>query len=207
MDALTLGRIFEPFFTTKAPGEGTGLGLSVVHGIMQSHEGAVTVYSQPGEGTVFHLYFPACPDEATAIVTDGSPIPRGKGERVLYVDDEAALAEMGRKILERLGYSVETQTSPAAALQQVRATPARYDLVITDLTMPGMTGTQLAHELLAIRPDFPVILITGYSATLTTERVQALGIRDLILKPIAMRTLGRTVARVLGETLNLTETP
>jgi PAS domain S-box-containing protein len=198
MDEFTLQRIFEPFFTTKAPGEGTGLGLAVVHGIMQSHEGLVTVYSHPGEGTVFHLYFPTCIQTATPGIAGDVYVPHGQGERLLYVDDEAPLAKMGEKILQRLGYVVEAHTNPMLALQAVRAAPERYDLVITDLTMPGMTGTELAQELLSIRADLPVILTTGYTATLTAARAQAEGIREMLLKPLSVQALGDAVARVLA---------
>ncbi len=199
MDAATLGRIFEPFYTTKGPGEGTGLGLAVVHGIMQTHEGAVTVYSQPGEGTVFRLYFPSCVAEATESPVGEAMVPRGAGELVLFVDDEEPLAIMGRKVLERLGYRVEGCTDAERALECVRARPARYDLVITDLTMPSLSGTDLARELLAIRADLPIILTTGFAATLTAGRIQAMGIRELLLKPLSMQALGAAVHRVLVE--------
>jgi CheY-like chemotaxis protein len=198
MDRATLSRVFEPFFTTKGPGEGTGLGLAVVHGIMQTHEGAITVYSQPGEGTVFRLYFPTVESDFAAAPEDELTIPRGHGERVLYVDDEPPLVAMGRKMLERLGYVVDIRTNPHDAIAAVRAQPDRYDLVITDLAMPEMNGTQLADELLIIRPTLPIVLITGYSANLTTARVQALGIRDLLFKPISLRAIGTAVARILA---------
>ena len=197
MDPLTLNRIFEPFFTTKGPGEGTGLGLAVVHGIMQSHDGIVTVYSEPGHGTQFHLYFPAYTGEIPEVEVAREETPRGRGERILFVDDELPLAQMGKKILERLGYTVDAQTLPAEALAAVRMEPKKYDLVITDLTMPGRTGTDLAHGLLEIRPDMAVVLTTGYSATLTFDRVRAMGIRDILMKPLAMHPLGEAVHRVL----------
>ncbi len=198
MDEATVGRIFEPFFTTKAPGEGTGLGLAVVHGVMQSHEGSVTVCSRPGEGTVFRLYFPACPAEAAETELDETDVPAGHGERVLYVDDEAPIARVTGRVLEHLGYAVETHTKPVEALAAVRREPGRYDLVITDLAMPVMSGTDLAREILALRPDLPVLLATGYTATLTPARVQAMGIRELLSKPISVHALGTVVARVLA---------
>jgi PAS domain S-box-containing protein len=199
MDRATLARIFDPFYTTKAPGEGTGLGLAVVHGIMQSHDGVISVYSQPGEGTRFNLYFPAEPGEAREIVAPATETPRGHGERILYLDDEKPLVRMGQIILERLGYVVDAETTPAAAIAAVRAQPKKYDLVITDLAMPGMTGTDVAKQLLAIRPDLPIILSTGFSATLTLERVRAIGIREMVLKPLTLRGLGEVVHRVLTE--------
>jgi PAS domain S-box-containing protein len=198
MDQATLERIFEPFFTTKAPGEGTGLGLSVVHGIMQSHEGAVTVQSQPGEGTVFRLYFPACAEASSEKAVEPANLPLGRGQRVLYVDDEAPLALIAGRVLERLGYAAATYTSPLAALEAVRAEPTRYDLVITDLAMPAMAGLELAQQMLAIRADLPVVLMTGYTASLTPARVQALGLRDLLSKPISVPALATMAARVLA---------
>jgi CheY-like chemotaxis protein len=200
MDRATMGRIFEPFFTTKAPGVGTGLGLAVVHGIMRAHEGAVLVDSRPGEGTTFRLYFPAVPDEAAESVADASNIPRGRGECVLWVDYEQPLAAMGKKVLERLGYCVEPQTSPVEALAQLRAQPARYALLITDLAMPVMSGIELAREALAIRTELPIILITGYAPTHTLAGVRAAGIREMLTKPISLHALGTTVASVLTET-------
>ncbi len=182
MDQATLQRIFEPFFTTKAPGEGTGLGLAVVHGIMTSHDGAVTVDSRPGEGTTFRLYFPAHEGEAEAAALTDGLVPRGRGERLLFVDDEELLCRLGREALAALGYEVEFTTQPATALALIQADPGRFALVLTDQTMPGMTGLLLASRLLQIRPGLPIILMTGYSAMLTSEQAEAVGIRQLLLK-------------------------
>lgn len=198
MDQATLPRIFEPSFTTKPPGEGTGLGLAVVHGIMDNHDGSVTVYSQPGEGTVFHLYFPAHAGEATGVAAEEGPVPRGHGERVLFVDDEEVLVRLGQRTLAALGYEVEVATQPAAALARVRADPQRFALVLTDLTMPRMTGLLLANRLLQIRPGLPIILMTGYSASLTSERVEVAGIRQLLLKPTSIHSLGTAVHAALS---------
>jgi CheY-like chemotaxis protein len=198
MDPATLRRIFEPFFTTKPRGEGTGLGLAVVHGIMDTHDGAITVYSQPGDGTVFHLYFPAHAGEAAVTAADDQPLPLGDGARLLFVDDEESLVQLGKKTLVTLGYQVEIATQSAAALAMVRADPQRFALVLTDLTMPETTGLQLASELLKIRPGLPIILMTGYSASLTPERVRAAGIRQLLLKPTSMRSLGTAVHAALS---------
>ncbi len=200
MSQATLSRIFEPFFTTKAPGEGTGLGLSVVHGIMQSHGGAITVYSTPGEGTVFHLYFPITEDEAVPVEDAATATPAGHGERILIVDDEKPLALLGQTILQELGYAVENTTSAVEALALVRDQPASYDLVVTDLTMPGLLGTDLVRELLFIRPDLPVIIMTGYTATLTEQRVLEMGARALLLKPLTLHLLGVAVHRALAKT-------
>jgi len=155
MDRATLDHIFEPFFTTKGVGEGTGLGLAVVHGIMKSHDGGISVYSQPGEGTTFHLYFPALETEATAREIAAAPIPRGQGEHILFVDDEEALARLGKKMLERLGYRVTMKTSALEAIAAVRDQPKPFDLVITDLTMPVMNGTKLGGQMLQLQSACP----------------------------------------------------
>jgi two-component system, cell cycle sensor histidine kinase and response regulator CckA len=198
MDEATLRRIFEPFFTTKQPGQGTGLGLAVVHGIMDSHDGVVTVYSQPGEGTLFHLYFPANTGEAVVIAAKEGAMPRGHGERILYVDDEELLTRLGQITLTALGYEVEVTTKPATALAMFVADPQRFALVISDQTMPGMTGLLLANKLRQIRPDLPIILMTGHSPALTHERAQAAGIRQVLFKPTTSRLLGAAVHAVLS---------
>ena len=200
MDAATMARIFEPFFTTKPVGEGTGLGLAAVHGIMQSHDGVVAVESQPGAGTTFRLYFPAHADETERASATEGEIPRGQGERILYLDDEPPLARLGQKILERLGYAVEVHTLPGQALQALRTNPGGFRLMITDQMMPGMTGTELVQRVRLIRPDLPVILTTGYTATLTAEVIESLGINQLLPKPLSIESLGVAVARVLHET-------
>lgn len=198
MDAPTLRRIFEPFFTTKPPGEGTGLGLSVVHGIMDSHDGAVTVHSQPGEGTKFCLYFPAQAGEAVIARGVTAKAPHGQGERVLVVDDEELIANLARNVLTRMGYSVECTTSSAQALELVRTDPARFALVITDQTMPGMTGLQLAVQLREIRADLPVMLMTGYNLSYSTVRVGESGISNVLLKPFTMEALAVAVHATLA---------
>jgi PAS domain S-box-containing protein len=199
MDQATLSRIFEPFFTTKVAGEGTGLGLSVVHGIMQSHDGAITVYSKPGIGTTFRLYFPAhSSDEATAEI-QAAVTPSGTGERVLFVDDEAPLANLGKAILERLGYSVDARTNVLEALELIRSEPGRFDLVIADQTMPSMTGIDFARQIRLIRSDLPIVLTTGYVGQLKIEQLRPMGIRELLPKPPTIRTLGEVVHRVLAD--------
>jgi CheY-like chemotaxis protein len=197
MDRATLERIFEPFFTTKSPGSGTGLGLAVVHGVVKKHEGAISVYSEPGKGTTFNLYFPAHGIEAAAAVREATSVPLGKGERILFVDDEELLVSLGQSMLERLGYQVTTQTSSLQALATFTANPEHFDLVITDQTMPQMSGADLAQKLLAVRPDLPVILVTGYSTTINAEKAQAIGIREMLLKPSTMQALGEAIRRVL----------
>ena len=197
MDAVTVERIFDPFFTTKPVGEGTGLGLAVVLGIMQSHDGAITVYSEVGFGTTFHLYFPVFEAEPAAVENGERPIPRGKGERVLFVDDEPALANVGQKMLERLGYTVTAKTSPVEALETLRNQPEAFQAVVTDLTMPHLDGIKLGTQLLQIQPRLRMVLATGYSGMLTEESVQELGFRSLVVKPTTARILGEAVARAL----------
>jgi PAS domain S-box-containing protein len=197
MNQATLGRIFEPFFTTKPPGEGTGLGLAVVHGIMDHHGGAVTVQSEPDKGTLFQLYFPAHAGVPILTPTEEGPVPRGNGERILVVDDEEMIAEMIQRALGVLGYTVEFATQPEVALEKVRTDPEGFALVLTDQTMPGMTGLLLANLLKKIRPELPVIMMTGYPAELMSEKVAAAGIRQLLLKPITIRMLGTAVHAAL----------
>ena len=199
MSRETVARIFEPFFTTKPQGEGTGLGLSVVHGIMKSHDGAVTVYSEPGKGTAFHLYFPAASGEVPAAPDAAAPAPRGHGERVLYVDDEEPLVYLTMQVLGRLGYDVTGFVEAEAALKAFLAEPDRFDVVITDLSMPRMSGRDLAARILEVRPDLPVILATGYIRPQDTESARRLGIRDLILKPNTVDDLGPILHRILSE--------
>ena len=197
MEPATVKRIFEPFFTTKGVGEGTGLGLAVVYGIMKSHDGDITAYSQPGEGTVFHLYFPVLETETVIQEIAPTPIPRGNGEHILFVDDEASLANLGKRMLERLGYKVTMKTSALEALDTVRAQPDEFALVITDLTMPAMDGAKLGRQLRQLQPELRMILTTGYSGLMTTEKVLELGFQELLNKPSTARTLGETVHRVL----------
>jgi PAS domain S-box-containing protein len=196
MDPATQSRIFDPFFTTKAPGVGTGLGLSVVHGIVKSHDGAITVKSQLGEGTTFQLYFPVHSEVENVVITD-TAAPIGHGQQILFVDDEKPLALLGQIILENLGYRVESTTSVHQALALVEANPTRFDLIITDLAMPEISGIDFAKRLIEIRPDLPVILATGYTASLTNESVQKMGMKKLLLKPHSTRSLGTAAYEVL----------
>jgi len=197
MEQAVIDRIFEPFFTTKAQGEGTGMGLAVVHGIVKSHGGSITVYSEPGRGTTFHVYLPAIKTRATQEAPAEGPLPRGT-ERVLFVDDEPALALSGKQMLERLGYRVIAKTSSTEALEAFREQPDRFDLVVSDLTMPNMTGLDLAEELMRIRSDIPIIICTGFSRLNTAERARKVGIRKLIMKPLVLRQLAETIRRTLG---------
>ena len=197
MDKGTVQRIFEPFFTTKEGGGGTGLGLSVVHGIVKSHGGAITVYSEPGAGSTFHVYLPLLQAEAEDLtVRDAAPIPTGV-ERVLFVDDEPALVELGRQMLKRLGYEVTAVGSSLEALELFQSGPDKFDLVITDMTMPRMTGLDLSGELRRIRPEVPIILCTGFSAQISADNVRAAGIDRMLMKPLVLGNVAEVIRSVL----------
>lgn len=196
-----LDRIFEPYYTTRAPGKGTGLGLSVVHGIVNSHGGQITVSSEPGKGTTFDVYLPVVETYEIESETVLPEMLQTGNERILVVDDEKQIVEVIRQILERLGYKVAVRTSSLETLEAFRAQPNKYDLVVSDLTMPNMTGEELAIELMKIRPDIPIILCTGYSEKMSAEKVNALGIKGFLLKPIVKVDLARIVRNVLNNAL------
>ena len=191
-----LGRIFEPYFTTKEAGKGTGLGLSVVHGIVTAAGGAIRVYSEAGLGTAFHVYLPLVRTGAAAAADRPEEEPRGT-ERVLLVDDEPEIAAMMRESLEALGYRVTATTSPAEALARFLADPARFDILITDLSMPKLNGEALARAVLQARPGMPVLICTGFTAPTTIERVEALGVRGVLMKPVPRGRLARAVREAL----------
>lgn len=197
MDRQTLKHIFDPFFTTKGVGEGTGLGLSVVHAIMKSHDGGICAYSEPGIGTRFTLYFPAVATSVAVPAIKATTIAHGHGEHILLVDDEESLAEVGKQMLEHLGYTVTAKTSPLDAVTALREQPEMFDLAITDLTMPGMDGVELGRQLLEIQPRLALILSTGYSRMTTAQKLQELGFRELLIKPWTGRDLAEAVARAL----------
>lgn len=196
MSADVMERIFDPYFTTKEKGVGTGLGLATVHGIVKKYGGTVTVYSEPGKGSIFSVYLPVIQREEISEKETEEPIPTGN-ERVLFVDDEQSLAQLGKQMLSRLGYEVETRTSSVEALQLFWVKPDNFDLVITDMTMPNMTGDDLVRELLHIRPDIPIIMCTGFSEKAIGERTKEMGIRAVVMKPLVMRELAETIRRVL----------
>lgn len=195
-----LDRIFDPFFTTKKQGVGTGLGLSVVHGIVKRHGGAIEVESVPGQGTSFHVFFPAMEAAVEKPVVQAGALPGGS-ERILVVDDEPGLAKTTMQMLERLGYRVEFRTNGADALEAVRARAHenRFDLVITDMTMPHLTGADLARELFKLDPQLAVVLCTGFSERMDPEKAQKLGIQGFLMKPFALRDLAEMVRKVLDE--------
>jgi signal transduction histidine kinase len=190
-------RIFEPFFTTKRPGEGSGMGLALVHGIVASHGGVVTVASVVGQGTIFTVYLPRTDDSVRDEAAQEGSLPTG-AERVLFVDDEEVLVRLGQEILLGLGYDVVVCTSSVEALDVFRMAPQRFDLVITDQTMPHMTGEELALELRRLRSDIPIILCTGFSHIIHAERAQELGIDAFLMKPLAMQDLARVIQQVLA---------
>ncbi len=196
MDQTILQRIFDPFFTTKPVGEGTGLGLSAVHGIVHSLGGAIGVSSEPGKGSAFRVYLPSHQSLSTAEVPMTGPIPRGT-EHILLVDDEPAIVEIGTEFLQDLGYRVTAFTSGPSAWKEFQAQPQAFDLLITDLTMPLLTGLDLAEAALKLRPDLLVLLTTGYSEANISARAQQIGIRQCLLKPLVLRHLGWTVRRQL----------
>ena len=198
MTSEVLEKIFDPYFTTKEKGEGTGIGLSVVHGIVKECGGAITVYSEPGAGTTFNVFLPIIETKAEPQIATQKPLPTGT-ERVLFVDDEETLVEVARQILERLGYKVVTRTSGIEALEFFKAQPDNFDLIITDMTMPKMTGDKLARELIKIRSDIPIIICTGYSARISEESAKKMGIKAFVMKPILERAMAETVRSVLDE--------
>jgi len=193
-----IGSIWDPYFTTKELGEGTGMGLSIVHGIIESYGGKITVESTLGERTVFTIYLPITRERMAHSPYEPQELPQGN-ERILFVDDEAPIAKMGGQALERLGYTVSIRTSSIEALELFRTKPNDFDLVITDMTMPNMTGDRLAIELMKIRPDIPVILCTGYSKNISEESASEMGIKAFIYKPIVKADLAKTVRKVLDE--------
>ncbi len=192
-----LERIFDPYFTTKEKGVGTGLGLAVVHGIVTKSGGAVKVESTPGVGTTFHVYLPRV-DRAPPLNADPPESVVGGFERILFVDDEKMLVDIGGKIMERLGYRVVSRTSPLEALELFRAKPDHFDLVVTDQTMPGMTGDALAKELMRIRPDIPIVVCTGYSQGLDPERAKQRGIKAFVMKPILIHDIAAAIRKALA---------
>lgn len=200
MDLATQQRIFEPFFTTKPPGTGTGLGLSVAHGIIQAHQGALLVQSAPGQGAVFSIYLPAqvVPSTAAESAPPRKPSRKGRGERILFVDDELSLAVITEKILTRMGYAVTRFDRAERALERFRETPGDFDLAITDYAMPGMSGTDLAQALLQLRADLPVLLLSGYADQTVHEVARTIGIREVLLKPLAVEGLRQAVSRALA---------
>lgn len=201
MKAATLERIFDPYFTTKVMGEGSGLGLAVVHGIIQRHKGAIRARSEPGRGTIFEVLLPKIKRVKRQTASESKPVPRGT-ERILFVDDEETLAALGEQLLAKLGYKVTARTSSLEAVELFRSEPHGFDLVITDYTLPHMTGVDLAKEMMKIRPDIPIILCTGYSERVNENTTKELGIRAFVMKPLGLPDIARVIRNVLDEGKN-----
>lgn len=193
MDESVRHKIFDPFFTTKEPGVGTGLGLAVVHGIVQKHRGSVSVESTLGGGTRIDLLFPASDSQACPEVDTDGGFVTGGGRRVLLVDDEQPIARVGCLMLERMGFSVDMHITSTGAWDAFRSDPNRYDLVVTDQTMPQMTGIELSSRILEARPDIPIILVTGFHASASPERVRELGLAKMLMKPYTIQSLSRAI--------------
>ena len=191
-----INRIFDPYFTTKPAGEGTGLGLSTIHGIVKDHGGEIKVYSEVGIGTTFHVFFPTADAAVETAVEKVELLPTGSG-CILFVDDEKSLIDLGRDLLERLGYQVETRASGIDAIEAFRADPQKFDLVISDMTMPKMTGDEMVRQIRAIRPDIPIILCSGFSERIHSQATEAIGISAVLMKPVIYADLAQTVHRVL----------
>jgi PAS domain S-box-containing protein len=199
MSPEVVGRIFDPYFTTKEKAVGTGLGLAVVHGIVKGHGGAISVESKPGKGSTFTVYLPLIKDAKLPeeVMREGS-LPTGD-ERILLIDDEPTLVDIGIQMLERLGYRVVTRTSSTEALELFRSAPEDFDLVITDQTMPRMTGDELAKEIMKLRPGTPIILCTGFSERISEHEARRMGIKAFLMKPVVITALAKTIRKILDE--------
>ncbi|MEW6519288.1 MAG: transporter substrate-binding domain-containing protein [Thermodesulfobacteriota bacterium] len=196
IDPTIRNNIFDPYFTTKEPGKGTGMGLAIVHGIIKNSGGFITVDSEPGKGAAFKIFLPVVQEEMPSEQEMLDGIPSGK-EKILFVDDEVQIADSSKMLLERLGYTVTVRKSSLEALETFHNQPDEFDLVITDQTMPGMTGTELARLMLRVRPDLPILLCTGYSSTITEAEARLLGIREFAFKPISIKRLAGLIRQVL----------
>jgi len=193
-----INSIFDPYFTTKKKGDGTGLGLAVVYGIVKSYGGGITVQSELERGSTFNVYFPRIESKIISETKEAKPLPRGN-ECIIFLDDEQVLVEMVEQILGALGYSVVTHTNSLEALELFRSEPDRFDLVITDMTMPKMTGDKMIREVLKIRSDIPTILCTGYSEKIDKEGASELGVSEFVMKPLDMRNLAVIIRKVLDQ--------
>ena len=197
MDEATRKRIFEPFFTTKPVGQGTGLGLSVVHGIVQSHEGMIRVNSQPGEGACFQLYFPAVAESSVEVPGQEEAVIQGRGQHVLLIDDESAQVDLSRRLLERLGYRCTGYLDAQLAVESVRRSPGAFDLVITDYNMPGISGLEVAERIRSIRPLLPVVLNSGFVPPEIKAEAERFGIRRVLSKPNSISELSEVIHQLV----------
>jgi CheY-like chemotaxis protein len=192
-----LDRMFDPFFTTKGVGEGTGLGLSLVHGIVADLEGAIDVRTTVGSGTTFTIWLPIAGEAVVPSAEIATEFPQGHGQTVLIVDDERPLVALAEEMLAELGYEPIGFSSSRAALEAFREAPQRFDIVLTDETMPEVVGTDLAREIRVLRPDIPIVLMSGYSGTQLHQRAQAVGIREVLRKPLQSKDIAECLGRVL----------
>jgi PAS domain S-box-containing protein len=199
IDEYEMDRIFEPYFSTKEKDKGTGLGLAMVHGIVKSYGGNIRVYSEPGKGSAFHIYLPVIQTQVERKEFDHASPVEGGTERILLVDDEVQIVRMEQQMLERLGYHVTVRTSSIEALEAFRAVPDKFDLVITDMTMPNMTGVELAKKIIEIRPDIPMIICTGFSEKISEHKAITMGIRGYVMKPVVKRELAKKIREVLDQ--------
>jgi CheY-like chemotaxis protein len=200
MDKNTMERIFEPFFTTKKSGEGTGMGLSMVRRIVLTLGGEIKAKSTPGVGSVFEVVLPEFKGEEKADAVFDSARTKGGAERILFVDDETSLVELGTNMLGRLGYKVTGLNSSSQALELFNQDPHAFDLVVTDQTMPGVSGADLARRFLRTRPELPIILCTGFSAQISRDTARKMGISRFLMKPVEISEIARVVREVLDET-------
>ncbi|MBI5771069.1 MAG: PAS domain S-box protein [Verrucomicrobia bacterium] len=198
MTTAVVERIFEPFFTTKAPGDGSGLGLAAVHGIMRSHEGSVTVESAPGAGATFQLYFPALETLAPPAAAAASDVRRGQGEHILLVDDEEALTALGQQLLSHLGYRVTALSDPVVALSLFLESPGEFDAAVLDISMPALTGLELAAHLREVRPELPVVLVTGHPGATPQAELDRLGVAAVLEKPGTVDSVGVCLGQIFS---------
>lgn len=198
MNEETLERIFEPFYTTKAVNKGTGLGLSVVHGIVNSHKGDIQVESKPKKGSVFHIFLPTIKSTETVSIKKSKQLTTGS-EYVLVVDDETAIGDLIKKVLENFGYKTEVYNNGSDAFEAFKENPKKYDLLITDLTMPQMTGFDLADQIHKIKKEFPVIVMTGFGDSITKSTQERYGIKQVLVKPVAIEQLTTAIRKALNK--------
>ena len=193
--------MFDPFFTTKRKGEGTGMGLAMVESIVKSYHGKIDLTSEVGRGTTIEICLPVIEAGREPKSTGPSQLPQGEGQRILVVDDERKLAEVGGAMLKSLGYRVRTETDSLRALNLFKANPDGFDLLLSDVAMPGMSGDALAREVMSLRPDMPVILMTGHNERLNPDLIRRLGVRKLLSKPLPLNVLAASVREVLDSSL------
>ncbi len=198
IDSKALERIFDPYFTTKTKDKGTGMGLAVVHGIVKGHNGGLKVSSKPGRGTLFEILFPRTASEMQFDTIQMNSLPSGN-EHILFIDDEETLIDLGENMLTKLGYQVTAHTSSIEAIEVFKDSPDEFDLVISDMTMPNMTGEMVANEINKIRPNVPIIICTGFSEQLSEKKIDTLGIKGLLMKPLTISELAKTVRKALDE--------